>query len=65
MDERQKRAKCDLPDEEWIKRQREFCDSRYADGEMNSYCHGVVDREAERRKKICKEAPGRSKEETG
>lgn len=54
MDEKQKRAKCDQSDEEWMEEQREFCDSRYANGEMNHYCHGVVDREAERRKKICK-----------
>lgn len=62
MDDKQKRAKCDLTDEEWIEEQREFCNSRYANGEMNRYCHSVVDREAERRKKICRDADEKSKE---
>jgi hypothetical protein len=64
MDEKQKRAKCDQNDEEWIKEQREFCDSRYANGEMNRYCHSVVDREAERRKKICEKAGKKEDEGT-
>jgi hypothetical protein len=53
MDDRKKRAKCDLKEEDWLLEQREFCDSRYADGEMNRYCHAVVRRELERRKKEC------------
>ncbi|MDJ0784414.1 MAG: hypothetical protein QNJ22_20800 [Desulfosarcinaceae bacterium] len=55
MDERKKRAKCELTDEEWRSEQHEFCDSRYAEAEMNRYCHSVADREEKRRKKICKE----------
>jgi hypothetical protein len=60
MDEKQKRAKCELSEEEWIKEQREFCDSRYANGEMNRYCQSVVDREAKRREQICKKAAKKS-----
>jgi hypothetical protein len=52
-DDRKKRAKCDLQDDEWLREQREFCDSRYAEGELNRYCHAVVRREFERRKKEC------------
>jgi hypothetical protein len=65
MEDRKKHLKCDVPEGDWLLEQRDFCDDHYADVEMNLYCHGVVDREGDRRRKICAEPTPASKERQG
>jgi len=49
--------RCHIPEEKWSRREHAQCDADYFDDEMNKFCHEVVNRDLERRRKLCEENP--------